>query len=373
MKRSVWLLLLAAACSDSSSPSRPTPPADGVVLVGRLERSAVVGDTVRIGGVVVADSLLTWRVVPGGAATIVAPGRIRFVDTGSVTLIARIDTDSVVRMVHVAQPPLVYFDLQLATHHAIYRVALDGLDTARITLDTADNTQPTLAASGVMVFVSRRDGNGELYSAASDPGAPATRLTTTSGDEAAPRISRDGSSVAYTIPVGGIPRLYRMAANGSGAAPVTGSFESSGAVDASPTWSPDGAMLAFVSTTSGPARLYRWHLGSGTFDTLPGAATSGADVEPAWSPDGARLVFASSRTGPTELYLLPLSGGSAVAITNDGGPNGEPAWTPDGRVVYVTWATGHPRLRWLDPAIPDSTHDIATPGDALHPALRPAQ
>jgi dipeptidyl aminopeptidase/acylaminoacyl peptidase len=348
------------------------PPADGVVLVGRVERSAVVGDTVRIGGVVVPDSLLNWTIVPGGAATILAPGRIKFVDTGAVTLIARIDTDSVVRVVHVAQPPLIYFDLQLATHHAIYRVALDGLDTARITLDTADNTEPTLAASGAMIFVSRRDGNGELYSAASDPGAAATRLTTTSGDEAAPRISHDGSAVAYTIPVGGIPKVYRAAANLSGTTQFTANFESSGAVDASPTWSPDGSMLAFVSTTSGPARLYRYHLGD-AFDTLPGAATSGADVEPAWSPDGTRLAFASNRTGPTELYLLPLSGGSAAPITDDGGPNGEPAWTPDGRIVYVTWATGHPRLRWLDPAFPGSTHDIATPGDALHPALRPAQ
>lgn len=373
----VAMLIGVGACSDPSGPSAPLPTR--IDLAGRLERSSTVVDTVRIRGNVVPDSLIVWTVAPGGAATFPSPGQIRFADSGTIALVARVDTDSVYRIVHVAAPPVVYFDLLVSTHHdsvtyhCIYRVGLDGLDSAQVTIDTADNTQPTLSASGTMVFVSRRDGNGELYSAASTAGATATRLTTTAGDETAPEVSRDGSAVAYVISVGGIPKLYRMAVNGSGVAPVTGSFESSGAVDASPTWAPDGSALAFVSTTSGPARLYRWHVGSGTFDTLPGAATSGADVEPAWSPDGNRLVFASSRTGPTELYLLTLSSGSVAPITDDGGPNGEPAWTSDGRVVYVTWATGHPRLRWLDPAVPDSTHDIVTPGDALHPTLRPAQ
>ncbi|HET7025290.1 MAG TPA: hypothetical protein VFI39_08820 [Gemmatimonadales bacterium] len=370
-------LICAGACSDSSGPS--VAPPTRIDVVGRLERSSVVTDTVRIRGVVIPDSLVVWTVAPGGAATFPAAGQIRFTDSGTIALVARVDTDSVFRIVHVAAPPVVYFDLLVSTHHdsvsyhSVYRMALDGLDTAQITLDTTDNSQPTLPASGAMVFVSRRNGNGELYSASSAPGGSVTRLTATSGDEASPRLSHDGSHLAYTIPVGGIPRLYVGSGTATDTVQVTASFESSGAVDVSPTWSPDGSMLAFVSTTSGPARLYRFHLNSGLFDTLPGGATSGADVEPAWSPDGGRLAFASSRTGPTELYLLNLGTGAVSAVTNDGGPNGEPAWTPDGRIVYVTWASGHPRLRWLDPAVPDSTHDIPTTGDALHPALRPGQ
>lgn len=370
-------MIFIGACSDSSGPS--APQSTRIDLGGRLERSSTVVDTVRVRGIVIPDSLIVWTVAPSGAATFPAAGQIRFVDSGTIALVARVDTDSVFRIVHVSAPPVVYFDLLVSAHHdsvsyhSVYRIALDGLDTAQITLDTADNTQPTLSSSGAMVFVSRRNGNGELYSATSDPGASATRLTATSGDEASPRLSSDGSHVAYTIPVGGLPKLYVGSGTATDTIQVTASFESSGAVDASPTWSPDGSMLAFVSTTSGPARLYRAHLNSGLFDTLPGAATSGADVEPAWSPDGAHLAFASSRTGPTELYLLNLVTGAVSAVTNDGGPNGEPAWTPDGRIVYVTWASGHPRLRWLDPAVPDSTHDIPTTGDALHPALRPVQ
>ncbi|MFI5236054.1 MAG: hypothetical protein ACHQXA_10105 [Gemmatimonadales bacterium] len=367
--RALLLLALTAACSDSSAPSMPAPT--HIVVVGRLERSATVTDTVYHLGAVVLDSAVTWTVAPGGAVTFPGPRQLHFVQSGVVTLIAHFSGDSLVIPLSVATPPLVYFDLQLATHHSIYRIALDGLDTVRITLDSADNTEPTLSAAGAMVFVSRRNGNGELYAGTTTPGAGVTRLTTTAGDEAAPRLSKDGSSVAYTIPIGGIPKLYRAAANLSDTAQFTASFESSGGVDASPTWSPDGSMLAFVSTVSGPARLYRYHLG-GAFDTLPGAALTGADVEPAWSPDGKYIAFASSRTGPTELYLLTLSNGTIIPLTNDGGPNGEPTWTADGRVVYTTFATGHPRLRWLDPALPDSTHAIATAADAAHPSSSPA-
>ena len=44
----------------------------------------------------------------------------------------------------------------------------------------------------------------------------------------------------------------------------------------------------------------------------------------------------------------------------------------DGRVIYTTFATGHPRLRWVDPALPDSTNAIATAADAAHPSSPPA-
>jgi len=59
----------------------------------------------------------------------------------------------------------------------IYRAALDGKDTVRLTSDPGDDQHPTERA-GTVVFTSYRDGNGELYAVPSIGGGE-QRLTTT--------------------------------------------------------------------------------------------------------------------------------------------------------------------------------------------------
>ena len=74
-------------------------------------------------------------------------------------------------------PPSLTFDLQRGSHRGIYRARIDGTDTLRLTTDTADDRQPT-SGGGLIVFVSNRDGNAELYSMPANGGA-VTRVTFT--------------------------------------------------------------------------------------------------------------------------------------------------------------------------------------------------
>src|SRR3989441_4332489 len=60
---------------------------------------------------------------------------------------------------NVAAPPAIVFDWLRNGNRDIYRAALDGTDTLRLTSDPGDDQHPTERA-GTVVFTSYRDGNG---------------------------------------------------------------------------------------------------------------------------------------------------------------------------------------------------------------------
>lgn len=219
------------------------------------------------------------------------------------------------------------------------------------------------------MFVSDRDGNGELYAVSAVGGAP-RRLTFTSANESDPALSPDGTRLAYTRDDGGLPRLWIANADGSGAVRVTDSLDFAGAVDVSPTWAPASDRVAFVSTTSGSARLYVLTLA--TLTIAPLLPDTAPDVEPAWSPDGKSLAFTSGANGGSRLALLTLATGAVTPLTPASSRDGEPAWLPDGHLLFLSLGTTT-ALAWLDPAAPATIHPIDVgPGTPGHPtSIRP--
>ena len=318
----------------------------------------------------VADSLITWSAVPAGRIAFLDSARVRFLSAGPVTVTAATADDTLQETFEIAVPPMVYFDRTVDGNRDIYRVALDGLDSLRLTTDVASDEDPAVR-DGKITFVSHRGGQVDLWRIPV-AGGTAVRQTNDVTVEAEPSVS-PGGGIAFTRIIG-IPKLYRTTAGS--VVPVTESF-SDGAVDASPTWSPDGGRIAFASSQGGPVRLWVATLSSGALDTLPGGATTGADVEPAWSPDGGSIAFASSRDGPTEIYVLRLSTGVAARKTAAGGSQGQAAWLPDGRLVYTVFDSGQTYLRWIDPrpmvrpigdTVPLPVHEIPNTLGAQHPA-----
>lgn len=366
------LLLLAACAGDGGDEGGPTNLigfSSGFVERNGLAVRFLRADT---SAVMVADSLITWSAAPAGLVEFLDSARVHFLDTGTVTLTAVVGTDTVHRAFHIAAPPTIVFDQTVAGNQDIYSVALDGLDSARLTTDPAADKEPSVRA-GKVTFLSYRGGHADLWRVGLGGGS-ASAVTTNTIEEGDPAVAPGGGAIAFTELIGGIPKLYRT--NGLAPVPVTGAF-SDGAVDAHPSWSRDGGRIAFVSSQNGPVRLWVANLGNGSLDTLPGHGASGADVEPAWSPDGGYIAFASSRDGPTEIYILDLLTGAATRLTLAGGSNGQPAWTPDGRLVYTTFVGGSTKLRWIDPLVgptpapTDTTrgiHEIPGSAGAQHPA-----
>jgi Tol biopolymer transport system component len=262
----------------------------------------------------------------------------------------------------VAAPPAIVFDWLRNGNRDIYRAALDGKDTVRLTSDPGDDQHPTERA-GTVVFTSYRDGHAQLYAVAATGGGTARRLTNTAFNETQPALSPDGTKIAYLTDSSGVPKLWLCAADGSGRRPLTAEFGFAGSVEASPSWAPGSDRLVFVSTAGGTAGLYVVAIAGG--GPTPLVADANAAVEPAWRPDGSVVAFASDRAGVTNIFTVDVVTLQIRQLTTDTATAGQPAWLADGRLVYTSWKDGAPRLRWRDPAVPDSAVNIDLGAGAL--------
>ena len=248
-----------------------------------------------------------------------------------------------------------------------------------------------------IVFVSWRDGNGEVYAMDADGSGP-RNLTQHPAKDVRPAWSPDGRRIAFVSRRDGNSEVYVMNADGSQKRNLTRDRASD---DDYPTWSPDGRKIAFlrgrpqsqtvdVSTWhprpancsgsprrcvfrfvlydlyvmnadgSGLRRLTRNQTGTYQVVWSPDGRTiyfgrylvstdgSGARRLPyipltaVWSPDGRRIAFVRglpdrSQVGPVgrnhEIYVMNADGSGSRRLTHNRAYDGEPAWSPDGRKI----------------------------------------
>lgn len=204
-------------------------------------------------------------------------------------------------------------------------------------------------------------------------GSPAAPFTTGPRDRM-PRVSPDGTQLAFVGERGEGKRVYVMPTWGGEARSVTPAYDAI----ASLSWRPDGAALAFTAVTpldpatarisldvpSGARHIRglpfksddeglldgrRKHLFIHELDSGEGPRriTFGDfDVHaPAWSPDGVRLAFSAQIDIPEtalfeDLYLVDAAGGALEKLTASRGPSTWPAFSHDGREIAFL---GHER------------------------------
>ncbi len=151
-------------------------------------------------------------------------------------------------------------------------------------------------------IVFRRDGDlwavstggpsDEAGDAATQREARAVRLTNDDLDERAPRVSPDGSRVAFYSSRSEHQDIWVIPADGTGEArQVTFAAFAPDDYRWSPAWSPDSRRIAYVSNASD-----YWHDDVWVVDveTLAARQVSHglmASTEPAWSPDGTRIAL----------------------------------------------------------------------------------
>ncbi len=195
-------------------------------------------------------------------------------------------------------------------------------------------------------------------------GSPAAPFTSGTHDRF-PRVSPDGTLLAFFGERAGEKRVFVMPLSGGEARAVSPVLDTFGGL----AWAPDSRGLAYVAKVElDPASAHvaldeksgarhiralpfksddaglldgrRKHLFVTALDGSPQQITAGDfDVAgPAWSPDGVKLVFAAQIDEPeasflSDLYVVEREGGALRKLTARSGPVAAPAFSRDGREV----------------------------------------
>jgi TolB protein len=230
-----------------------------------------------------------------------------------------------------------------------------------------------------LAFVSRRDGNSEIYVMNAD-GSGLRNVTRAPSNDLDPAWSPDGRAIAFVrqiqkkcapnssdTPCNGVWRaighyyetyLYVVHGDGSGLRrlPTQG---------ANPSWSADGKTI----------RLGRYLVhadGSGQTELPRKVPFAGA-----WSPDGKRIAFAVIDTSPGDrtddakagLWVVNADGSNPRQLARYAAGN-NPAWSPDGRRI----AFGRFGPQWIRSAGPSADlYVVNADGSGLRRLTRHAE
>lgn len=187
---------------------------------------------------------------------------------------------------------------------------------------------PMAMKLSTIVFVSRRDGNAEIY-AMSDDGSNLRNLSNNPSNDYMPTWSPDRSKIAFVSVRDGNEEIYVMKADGTGQTRLTNHPRN----DSAPTWSPDGTKIAFASlrdvNSTFASEIYVMNADGTNVQRL--TFNNALDSAPDWSPDGTKIAFYSTRDGNFEIYVMSPDGSNQMRLTTQGGLY--PAWSPDGQLI----------------------------------------
>jgi TolB protein len=188
---------------------------------------------------------------------------------------------------------------------------------------------PGIAESKIY-FVSDRTGHKEIWVMDYD-GSNQRQLTHLGSDSISPRISPDGSRLAFSsLTKGGWDILvFSLDLN------RLVSFPRFGGTNLSPAWSPDGAQLALSSSRGGNSQIYVCDASGANLHRL--TSNKGPDVGPVWNrKTGAQIAFVSGSTGLPQVYTIESDGTNQQRMT-DQGYAVSPNWSPNGQFLTLAW------------------------------------
>ena len=195
-------------------------------------------------------------------------------------------------------------------------------------------------AQARIAFVSKRDGNPEIY-VMDVNGKNQQRLTNNPNDDWCPSWSPDGKRIVFFSDRDGhvhakhgwsTDEIYVMDADGGNQQRLTENRVD----DRSPSWSPDGGRIAFVSERDGNSEIYVMDTDGGNPQNLTNSPFFD-DRHPSWPPDGKRIAFSSNRDKDNphkyQIYVMDTDGGNQQRLTENLKTDRFPVWSPDGKRI----------------------------------------
>ncbi|MBI1765301.1 MAG: PD40 domain-containing protein [Acidobacteria bacterium] len=222
--------------------------------------------------------------------------------------------------------------------NSLWRVPVNGNPPVLLEAAGRKATHPAFAANGAtgggtLGFVdSLEDAN--LWRLDLDQPNPALRkFISSSHPDHSPEFSPDGQRLVFSSGRSGHDEIWVCQSDGSNPVQLT---HFNGLATGSPHWSPDGQQIAFDARPESSGDLFIINSTGGAPRRV--TTDSSHDVIPSWSHDGRWLYFCSNRSGKLQLWKMPVAGGPAQQLTQQGGMEAFEA--PDGKSVYYLKGRG---------------------------------
>lgn len=212
--------------------------------------------------------------------------------------------------------------LLLAAFIPVIMADSDVTNNNSTTSDTGDTRK--------IAFVSKRDGNSEIYTIY-DNGSGLTKLTDNKSEDIMPQWSPDGTKILYISVNGGKNEIWVM--NNDGSNPVRVAEESD--LTYPPSWSPDSQRILFAVRPGLRENLIYTVNVNGENLVCISDGDSRATY-PSWSPDGSKILYVQDYQNEKAIYTVSPDGTNRVRLTRDEGTYERPTWSPDGkRIAYI--------------------------------------
>ena len=255
-------------------------------------------------------------------------------------------------MVCVDAPAQIAFVSRRDGNLEIYVMDINGGNQRNLTNHPDSDGSPAWSPDGKhIVFRSNRDGHihlihgwstSEIYVMDADGGNP-QNLTNNPHDDRSPSWSPDGKRIVFSSDRDWDKgdhnsEIYVMDADGKNQQRLTENPNE----DRSPSWSPDGKRIVFSSGRDGhfigefgiTYEIYVMDADGKNQQRL--TENRRYDRSPSWSPDGERIAFSSDRKGDFEnfeIYVMDADGKNQQRLTENRVDDGSPSWSPDGERI----------------------------------------
>jgi serine/threonine protein kinase/WD40 repeat protein len=238
----------------------------------------------------------------------------------------------------------------------------------RLTQDTSVNGQPCISVDGTkLVYTSERSGGRNGWIKDLKSGRVTAILPEWHEGQRlnAPRITGDGSKVAYTAYTGSKVGLFVANTNDLVARLLCEDCGSPGA------WFPDGRKLLLYFLPSGYTRIEALDINSGK-PTLVVQYSLNL-IQPHFSPDGRWLALHTHYSAAgRQILIIPLRNGVAakeqewVTVTDGSSFDLDKDWSPDGNLLYFFSERDGFRCIWAQRLEPSSKRPIGPAFPVYH-------
>jgi TolB protein len=261
----------------------------------------------------------------------------------------------------------IYFVSDRSGHKEIWAMDYDGSNQKQLTHLSSISLSPRISPDGSRVAFSSLTKTGWEIMMYSQDLNRVIGFPHMGGTNLSPAWSGDGLKLAFSSSRGGQPQIYVADASGANLKRMT----TSRGPDVSPVWNrKTNGQIAFVSGQTGLPQVYSMEADGTNQQRI---TEQGYAVSPAWAPNGQFLSlswirkYGPGEPGSSDIYLMDIASKQWVQLTHDGGRNDFPSWSPDGRhIVFQSSRSGKEEI-WMMLANGTKTRQLTFTGRNTQP------